>query len=148
MSGVALIIAVVGLLLGIANSVAGYVMWRRSGPVVGVKSSFGFPVMGSEMGDQHVMVVASNTGRAAATITGWGIRMLPKAEDLVTLRPQLGQPTLPYRLEPHDSGTWMMELGYVEEEVAKRPGCRPTAWVRLADGSEVFAKQPVGLAPP
>lgn len=142
MSGAALAIAIVGLLLGIANSVVGYLMWHRSGPVVRVHSTFAFPVFGASLGEQHVQVNAVNKGRAAAPVSGWGIRLLPALEDVVMFD---DQPPPGCRIEAHGSMSWRMAVAALEAEAAQRPGCRPTPWVRLGDGTEILAKEPVKL---
>ncbi|MBV8980882.1 MAG: hypothetical protein JO086_08275 [Acidimicrobiia bacterium] len=139
-----MLVAWLALVLGVVNSALLIYQWRQSGPVVAVRTAFAFPVYGPNLGEQHVSVEAFNKGRSPTTVEGWGIALEPGHGDLFVQHPEPWQPSLPHRLEPGASATWYMRLSELEAELAKRPGARPVAFVRLAGGARCTA--PVHLS--
>ncbi|MCX4908049.1 hypothetical protein [Streptomyces sp. NBC_00878] len=82
------------------------VSWLRTGPVIKVKGHSAMPYVGGVVGDHHLSVTAVNEGRAAATITGWGL-LLPNSMTIVVQSARLpGVHDLPHRLESHAEASW------------------------------------------
>jgi hypothetical protein len=102
----AIIISICALVVSVVSLSWQVVSWLRAGPVIKVKGHSSFPYVGGVVGDHHLSVTATNEGRAAATITGWGLA-LPNGSSIVPhSAPLPGVPDLPHRLESHAEASW------------------------------------------
>lgn len=107
------LVPVASLILGIIGSVTGigalawqFYTWARSGPVITVSTSQGFPVHGNRLGEQTTGITARNSGRAPITVNSWGLR-LPDGQNMVVLDPLPGSAGLPtaWNRVPAQTGT-------------------------------------------
>jgi hypothetical protein len=148
----ALILSILALVLSLGSLSWQAWSWFRSGPVLRVKvtnivadsgriSAYGIPEP-----DHYVQVEVVNHGRAAATISTWGIE-LPGGESMfVTLPPPISD-RLPGRLEPHAS----LRLHVEGEELRKLsrergvPFKAMRPWVASATGRKIYARSGVPL---
>ncbi len=103
---VAIIISICALVVSVVSLTWQMISWLRSGPVIKVKGHSAFPFVGGVAGEHHLSVTATNEGRAAATITGWGL-VLPDGTSIVpNSAPLPGVHDLPHRLESHAEASW------------------------------------------
>jgi len=147
--------AIAGLFLGIIGAVTGvvalawqFITWRHSGAVVAVTATAAYPTYGDQVGDLHVNVNASNSGRSPVTVKGWGLR-LPDGRTMITTSPLSWSSPIPHRLEPGADGSWFMPAHEIARFSAVH-GVRQQdliAYVNLADGRTINAKaRGIGLA--
>jgi hypothetical protein len=116
--------------------------WRRSGAVVKVTASQSFPVFGSDVGDPHVSVTATNKGRSPVTVNSWGFET-PTGNKIFVTQPLSWSTPLEHRLEPGTEASWYA----VTEEIVNT--CRDNgvryqdlrAWVRLGTGRRVYSRK-------
>lgn len=102
----AIVISTCALVVSVVSLSWQVVSWLRTGPVIKVKGHSAAPIIGGVMGEHHLSVTAVNKGRAAATITGWGL-LLPNDMTIVPQSAQLpGVHDLPHRLESHAEASW------------------------------------------
>jgi hypothetical protein len=123
------------------------VSWRRTGPVIVVKSTNAFPAYGSSVGDHHISAEATNRGRAPATIEGWGFE-LPDGRSIVPNGEQLpGVASLPHRLDPFTSASWYILAADIRR-VAEEQGVHPSLlrpFVLVAGQGKKIGKKGVPL---
>ncbi|MDB4898123.1 MAG: hypothetical protein JWN15_4385 [Firmicutes bacterium] len=141
--------AIASLILGIIGSVTGIgalawqvITWNRSGPVVKVTASQGFPVYGDDLGEQITIVTAENSGRSPVTITSWGLRFRD-GQVMVIRRPLPSSDPIPHRLEAGASGSWHFETVALAE-TCKAHGVNYedlTAYVKLGNGKTIDASR-------
>jgi hypothetical protein len=93
---VTLVIAVVGLILGLTSFVWQCISWSREGPKLRVTTSLGF-ALGAVPGEHFRIVTVVNVGRSPVEITGWGFE-LPTKETMVVLNPEPMSTRLPNTL--------------------------------------------------
>jgi hypothetical protein len=91
-------IAIVALVLSIASLSWQMITWSRSGPKVVVRATPGITV-GSLENVEHVAIIVTNEGRAAATISSVGFTMTT-GQQLVSVGSYILPAELPKRLEP------------------------------------------------
>jgi hypothetical protein len=94
-----------------------------------------------------IAVSAINKGRAAITIENWFLE-LPDKFRLVLDRPEIWQPTLPYRLEPKASVKWHYPNEQVRRDLARQQQPADTALrAGVQSGSEaIYGQWPFTLA--
>ncbi|AGL20931.1 hypothetical protein [Actinoplanes sp. N902-109] len=115
------------------------VSWRRTGAVVKVVAKRGF-VPGLD--GMFVVIEASNSGRTAVTVTGYGLRS-PGGNNLIQLDRLPLSAEIPHRLESGAEVSWLMPMGNVQQTCAEQ-GIRHqdlVAWVRLGNGRTVTARR-------
>ncbi len=143
-----LVIAIIGAITGLGSLAWQVVTWGQSGPVVAVTARQSFPTYGDHVGDPHMSVTASNTGRSPVTVKGWGLRM-PDGQTMVMPCNLSWSASLPHRLEPGADASWYMPTAEVQKFCAEH-GIRHqdmTAFVNLADGGTINAREcGIGLA--
>jgi hypothetical protein len=133
-------LAAIGAATGVPSLIWQVYTWRASGPKIEVTSANGFPTYpDGHLGEHHFVVTAVNHGRAAATVTGWGLR-LPDNSNMVMMNPIPLSTPLPAVVEPQTSISLYVEGGDViktsQQRQVRVAVLRP--WVRLATGQEVF----------
>lgn len=120
--------------------------WRRSGPVLRVTTAASVAAVSDDHVEHFVSVSVANTGRAAATVEGWGFR-LPNGMDYVVLRPPPFSAQVPMRVEPHASATFLVGADELRHHIIKAgvafKDVRP--FVRTAADKRVFSEAPVPL---
>ncbi|MEU4237930.1 hypothetical protein [Actinoplanes sp. NPDC026619] len=133
------ILSVVAIVMSTITLTWQIVSWRRTGAVVKVVAKQGF-VPG--LNGTFVVIEASNSGRTAVTVTGYGLRS-PDGNNLIQLdRVQLSA-EIPHRLEAGAEASWLMPMGNVQGTCAEQ-GIRHqdlVGWVRLGSGGTVMAKR-------
>jgi hypothetical protein len=143
-----LVIAIIGAVAGLGSLAWQVVTWGQSGPVVAVTARQLFPTYGDHVGDAHMSVTASNSGRSPVTVKGWGLR-LPDGQAMIMTTNLPWSDSLPHRLEPGADASWHMPTAEVQKFCADQ-GIRHqdmTAYVNLADGRTINAKERgIGLA--
>lgn len=120
--------------------------WARSGPRVKVSVVYSSPVLDGYVGKSHVVVQASNTGRAATTVEGFGFEV-PGGFSFVVPEPATWSAKLPYRLEPHASAAWHVSADQLAA-ACRAESVRPEdlrAWVQTVGGRKCAAKGGVKL---
>lgn len=147
MAVTALVMSILAVVLSAVSIAWQAWSWRRSGPVLRVTAAASVVGTSDDDVEHFVSVTVANTGRAAATVEGWGFN-LRNGGDYVVLRPPPFSARVPTRIEPHASATFfvgadglrqrIIEAGVAFEDV------RP--FVRTAAGERVFSKEPVPLA--
>jgi hypothetical protein len=145
---VATAIALVALGLSIASLGWQAWTWKNSGPVVEVKVSNAITDALTPGDAQHyVEVEAINTGRAATSVTGWGIGMPGGANVVVTMPLPISEKT-PCRLESHSRAAFFIEGDELRRVHAERgiPFEDMWPWVELGSGKKIRCKKPVPLA--
>ena len=133
------ILSVVAIVMSSITLTWQIVSWRRTGAVVKVTAKLGF-VPGLD--GMFVVIEASNSGRTAVTVTGYGLRH-PNNHDLIQLDRVPLSAELPHRLEPGAEASWLMPMENVKATCAER-GIRHqdlVGWVRLGSGGTVMAKR-------
>jgi len=63
-----LVIAIIGAVTGLGSLAWQVVTWGQGGPVVAVTARQSFPAFGAHLGDPHMSVTASNSGRSPVTV--------------------------------------------------------------------------------
>lgn len=143
-----LVIAIIGAITGVAALAWQVITWRQSGPVVVVTATQAFPTYGPGVGEPHVNVTASNSGRSPVTVKGWGLRF-PDGQTMVFPNPVPWSDPLPNRLEPGADASWYVPTVEVARACAQH-GVRQqdmTAFVNLADGRTISVRERgIGLA--
>lgn len=116
--------------------------FRKSGPSVDVKASMSMPIFGTQMGDPHIQVEATNTGRAPVTLQGWGIA-LPGDRSIVMFHALPYSTPLPHRLEPHSSASFFVEVAEIQRGRRETgvPFSQMRPFVSLATGEKRYAKR-------
>lgn len=111
-----------------------------------VKVANSFAALTDDHVEHCISVTAANTGRAAATVTGWGIR-LPNGTDYIVVRPPVFSAQTPARIEPHASATFRMGADELRQHAWQAgvafKDMRP--FIRTAADKCIFAKRPVPL---
>jgi len=79
--------------------------WARSGPRIKVSVTYSAAVLDGFIGETHAVVQAVNSGRAAATVSGFGFDV-PGGFSFVVTNPAPWSATLPCRMEPHSTASW------------------------------------------
>jgi hypothetical protein len=141
-----LVIGIIALVVSIVAIGVSVELWRRTGPQVKVRYGHSYPVFeGRPSPEHHLSVTAANTGRSATTVQGWGFQIDGTDATVVTLQPEMWQPRLPYRLEPHASVSWHMKVSELQQSLAStgRVGATIRAIVYLETGEKVLASTPV-----
>lgn len=149
----AIVISVIALMLSLASLSWQAWSWSRSGPVLRVKAtniiadSGRTNAYGIAEPDHYVEVTVINHGRAAASVTTWGIEM-PDKTNLFVTRPLPFSQRLPARVEPHGSLSLHIEAEELRKHSAqhKVPFEAMRPWVKAATGRQVYAKTGVPLA--
>ncbi len=139
------VLACLALVVSGVSVAVSIVLWQRSGPRISVAWAWAFPVFGSNLGDQHVSVCATNNGRAPATVTGWGFVIEGTDSTIVDLSPPGWLPRLPYRLEAHASATWFMDRVRLHAAAVGEDKLDRGLWpfVTLGTGQRVLSKKPI-----
>jgi len=141
-----MVVAILALVLSVLSIGWQAWTWKNSGPVVKVRVFNAVTDAATGEAENYLAVEAVNTGRAAATVTGWGIR-LPDGGSIHKLHPLPISSTLPHRLEPQDKATFFIESDAVREQHHARnvafEEMRP--WVDLGTGKRVDARKAVPL---
>src|SRR2546429_636081 len=112
MAVAALIVSVVSAMVSIAA--IGVSIWTHWQQGSGIACTWGTarPVFGDEVRDRHIQVTATNHGRSAATVDGWGFVVLdrrgkPTDATIVMMKPPAWLPPCPFRLDGQSSVSWM-----------------------------------------
>jgi len=137
-----LVIAVIGLVAGVASLGWQVVSWRLTGPVVRVEIGYGIEVIAGNLGQDIVYVRAINVGRSPVEIEGWGFR-LPDGKTIIDMAPEPGSvPPLPITLDGGHAQEWRMSLRRLvgSRESEGYPPTRVRGMVRLGTG-EVRSKK-------
>lgn len=142
-----LALAVIGTLLSLLSLSWQAFTWSRSGAVIRVTASNSFPVFGEELGNHHVTVTAVNKGRAATTLTHWGIDM-GNGSNAVVLEPLPWSTQLPHRLEPGAEAAFHIPAAELRNyhQQTKRPFSLMRPWVSRAGSQKTFGKSGLPLA--
>lgn len=122
--------------------------WRNSGPVVRVEVSNAITDAVTPGEAEHFVAVdVFNSGRAATSITGWGIAMQGAGNMYVTRPPRISA-SLPSRLEPHSKVSFFVGADELRRARQDRdvPFDQMHPWVDLGSGRRVHCKKPVPLA--
>lgn len=141
-------IALVALALSVVSLGWQAWSWKNNGPVVEVKVSNAITDALTPGDAQHyVEVEAINTGRAATSVTGWGIGMPGGANVYVTMPLRISE-SLPCRLESHSKAAFFIEGDELRRVHHERgiafEDMKP--WVDLGSGKRIRCKKPVPLA--
>ncbi|GAB3081232.1 hypothetical protein [Micromonospora schwarzwaldensis] len=138
------ILSVIAIVMSSITLTWQIISWRRTGAVVKVTAKLGF-VPGLD--GNFVVIEASNSGRTAVTVTGYGLKC-PDGGNLIQFDRVPLSAEIPHRLEPGAEASWLMPIENVQAVCAER-GVRyqdVVAWVRLGSGGTVMArKRGVGL---
>lgn len=141
----AVVLATSALVLSLASLGWQAWTWLHSGPVIRVHTSNTItPGYGA---GHYVEVKAINHGRAAATITNWGIAVSDRENLFVTQRLPMSD-DLPARVEPHASVSMYVEADELRRVAAERrvPFAVMKPWVQSATGRKTYASKGVPLA--
>ena len=144
----ALIVSIVALVLSIGSLSWQVWSWRRSGPVVRVTVSNIVPTyQGQGTGDWHTAVTATNTGRAATTVTTWAFE-LPNGHNSFTIYPVPISAPLPFRLEAHASASWYVPTQELMTMCAENHVDHKElrAWVEVGTGKVYADKRGIARA--
>jgi hypothetical protein len=109
------IIAVYGAVLATLTFI---VQQRDRRPRISVSVSYGTPVYGSQLGDQMVLLTATNPGHRPVTLVGAGF-FLPDGRQLIMPSP-LAVPALPCELNEGKSCQVFMSIPGIVERVGPR----------------------------
>jgi len=142
-----LAVSIAALVLSILSLTWQAWTWRNNGPVlrVEVNNSFTDALIPGEP-EHYVCVQVINTGRAAASVTGWGVEM-PGGGNLVVLQPPYFSTKIPVRLEPHARADFYVGADELRQRAAERGVAlkRMKPWAQSATGKKVYSKRPVPL---
>jgi hypothetical protein len=147
---VTLLVAVLGVVTGAASLAWQWYSFRRSGPDVTVRISWGL-APASLVEDEMVLVLiveANNAGRQRIQITSWGIRLPGKLGSIQTLYPSFGSSPIPTVLEPGHSASWVMQTARLDRrlhELSASRSLKLRGWVSLGSGKKV-ASHPLKVA--
>lgn len=135
------VLGAVGTVAGGCSLIWQVYTWRASGPKITVTCANVFPTYpDGHLGDHHFSVTATNHGRAAAKVTGWGFRA-PDNSNMVIMHAVPFSTPLPAPIEPQTAISLYAPADDVIKTCQQRQvlvaGLRP--WVRLATGREIFA---------
>lgn len=136
-----LALAILGLVLSLLSLLWQGYTWRRNGAVLRVKVTNSFPVYGDQLGDHYVTVTVVNEGRAATTVTGWGIDMGGHG-NLTHLTPVSWSTQLPHRLEAGAEASFHMPADGIRHHRAATGMAYSSMvpWVRSAGDRRHVAK--------
>lgn len=147
---ITLAVAVLGVVTGAASLVWQWYSFRRSGPDVAVRISWGI-APASLVDDDMVLVLiveANNSGRQPIQITSWGIALPGKMGSIQTLYPSFGSSPVPTVLEAGHSASWMIQTARLDRqlhEVSSSRSLKLRGWVSLGTGKKV-ASRPLKVA--
>ena len=141
-------IALVALALSVVSLGWQAWTWKNDGPVVRVEVTNAITdALTPGDAEHYVNVEVFNTGRAATSVTGWGIGM-PGGANVYVTRPLPISESLPCRLESQSKVAFFIEgdeLRRVHHERAI-PFDKMRPWVDLGSGKRIHSKQSVPLA--
>ena len=141
---IALVIAIYAALVATASVIAQVVTWRASGARVEVTTNYGFLVSGPRVSDQHVIVTATNKGRASVALTSWGFD-LGGDRKLVVLQPLPQSTGLPHTLDGGHEASFFMALDDFENSMREHGHNSARAYVKLGNDKRVLAKKSIAL---
>lgn len=120
--------------------------WKNNGPVVKIKVTNAITDAVTGEPEHYVNLEAFNTGRAATSITGWGIAM-PDGGNVYVTRPLPISKSLPCRLEPHSKAAFFIEGDELRRVHHERniPFDKMRPWVDLGSGKRILSKKSVPL---
>lgn len=137
-----LVIALIGLALSLISLGWQIWSWLHNGPWVQVTSQHAYAAeIGGAVGPHLIAVRAINKGRAATTVTGFGLRS-PSGGTIVSPNQPMQTHSLPHRLEPHSDATFYM-LGSSVKETLQEQKIRPSdvrPYVTLGSGKSARGK--------
>lgn len=137
-----LVVAIVGVVTGVASLVWQAVSWTYEGPKVKVRLATSFPVVtGSQLGDPHYSVTAVNIGRSPVLLNGWGFE-LPGGDSVVDLSGDAGAIRLPWTLEGGHEAQFFMSYSRLHGtlEVHHPNGVKVRPFVSTATAGRRYAK--------
>lgn len=138
----ALIVSIIALTLSIVSLSWQVWSWRRSGPVVTVKTGHAYPTCGSQVGEHHIYVRAHNSGRTPVQVTSWSLEA-PGKRSIVQVRPVSFSTPLPHTLPNGAEAQWFM-LGDALDAQCAEMGVRVEdlrAVVNLGTGQAARARR-------
>ena len=138
---IALVIAIYAALVATASVIAQVVTWRASGARVKVTANYGLLVSGPHVSDQqHVIVKATNKGRASVALTSWGFD-LGGDRMMVVFKPLPQSTVLPHTLDGGHEASFFMPLDRFKDFLRKHGLRSARAFVQLGNDKRVMAKK-------
>jgi hypothetical protein len=134
------------LILSIASLTWQFVQWRRSGAILRVEAAPAVGVGGQPPFDELLAITVRNSGRGAASVTGWGIRFDDGSHIPGHAQNIAFNPPVPVQLAGGAAQTFYLTLRPTVEAIAEHGvpqtganlGCR--AFMALGTGAEVTSK--------
>lgn len=136
---VTLVIAVLGLVVAAVSLAWQVIAWRYEGARVKVQIRSAFPVLGDDLGDQHLMVEVLNVGRAAVELVGW-CWDLGNDSNIPSVGAHPRSTPLPHTLPGGHRATFLMAADPVRQKVREHGAVgRARAAVSLGNGQTALS---------